>query len=314
MGGKCCTDRNKSTEKVGLFTDEVSDRTPQIKKSVGHRQASGDIMKQLALDKDSKMRPSQFLGVTGDDAHRFDQAFVNQDVQAFIELVASTNKLGQGQLDAVPTHPWAMPPATVGALAITQLSVLASRRRDNDNSILTIRQAGACQVLAEVFKAGKESSKDLRDAAVVLMVILTCEDAESCTELGDLDCIPTFLRFIDDKEQSRGFRSALSTILVNIMCEHQASANRFIREDGALPLIKACDSFGYEPGEEKFFDELLDNILELTENQESGAASRFLPHIRKAVAEKPDVLSNLARKFPGTEVEGKVNQLMELAS
>lgn len=255
------------------------------------------------------MRPSVLLGVKGKDAEKFDEAFANMDIPAFVELLTSENNLGEGQLEEVPDHPWADMPKSVGGLAATQLAVIASLDEAN---VVTIRQAGACEVLVSYLKAS--CSSDKRDAGVVLLVFLTSVDAESCAELGQKNALPDLIRILCDKQAHRGLRCAISTVLVNVLLEHQGTASRFIRENGAAQLLKACDSAGCKPEEEPFFLELIENFLELSEADESGAASKFLPSIRKAVTASPATLRSLGRKYPGTDLEAHINQLMEVIS
>merc|ERR1712070_24820 len=196
-----------------------------------------------------------------------------------------------------------------GALAATQLAVIASLDEAN---VVTIRQAGACEVLVSYLKI--KCSPDKRDAGVVLLVFLTSVDGESCAELGQKNALTDLLRILGDKELHRGLRCATSTILINVLLEHQGTASRFIRENGAVQLLKACDSAGCKPDDEPFFLELIENFLELTESDDTGAASKFLPSIRKAVSASPNTLKSLARKYPGTELEGNVGQLLEQIS
>lgn len=300
MGNKCCSDRNKAP---------AADAAPEPKedRSQGPRKTSASVMNLVPAD--SNVRPSVLLGVKGKDAEKFDEAFANMDIPAFVELLTSENNLGEGQLDEVPEHPWANIPASVGALAATQLAVIASLDEAN---VVTIRQAKACEVLVNYLKP--KCAEDKRDAGVVLLVFLTSVDGESCSELGQKNVLSDLLRILGDKDSHRGLRAAISTILINVLLEHQGSASRFIRENGAVQLVKACDSTGYRPDDEPFFLELVENFLELTEADESGAASKFMPSIRKAVTASPNTLRSLQKKFPNTELETNLSQLMEAIS
>lgn len=300
MGGKCCSERKQ----VGVSEAGAAELA---KPHDGPRKTSASIMNLVPAN--SNVRPSVLLGVQGKDAEKFDEAFANMDITAFVELLSSVNSLGEGQLEEVPEHPWADVPASVGALAATQLAVIASLDEAN---VVTIRQAGACEILVSYLKPA--CSPDKRDAGVVLLVFLTSVDRESCAELGQKNVLPDLLRILCDKDEHRGLRCAISTILINVLLEHQGTASRFIRENGSVQLLKACDSAGCKPQEESFFLELSENFLELVEPDESGAASKFLPTIRKAVAASPNTLRSLARKYPGTELEANLSQLMEVIS
>lgn len=300
MGNKCCSDRNKQG-------DDNSAEPVKVERNEGPRKTSASVINLIPAD--SQVRPSVLLGVKGKDAEKFDEAFANMDIPAFVELLNSENSLGEGQLEEVPEHPWADMPASVGALAATQLAVIASMDEAN---VVTIRQANACEVLVNYLKA--KCPPDKRDAGVVLLVFLTSVDGESCADLGQKNVLPDLLRILGDKAQHRGLRCAVSTILINVLLEHQGTASRFIRENGAVQLLKACDSSGSKPDEEPFFLELIENFIELTEADDTGAASKFLPSIRKAVSGSPNTLKSLARKFPGSELEANVSQLMEVIS
>lgn len=295
MGGKCCTDRKP----------DGSAPQQDDAKAQGRKTAASIILK---VPENSGVRPSQLLGVQGEDAEKFDEAFATMDIQAFVQLLSSQNKLGEGQLEEVPEHPWADLPNSVGALAATQLAVIASM---DESNVVTIRQAGAIDVLVGFMKPGV--STDKRDAAVVLLVFMTSVDPDgaSASEAGQKGVLPDLLRVLGDSSAPRGLRAAVSTILVNILLEHQGTASRFIREDGAKQLMKACDSTGCTPGDLIFFVEIVENLIELTETEEGGEASKFLPSIRKTVEKNPNMLKSLHKKYPGTELETNVHRLME---
>eukprot|EP00971_Amphidinium_carterae_P086751 1716712-Amphidinium_carterae.1 len=59
----------------------------------------------------------------GDDADKFDKAFEQNDLKAFVALLASNEVIESFE---ERMHPWAEDPRTVGALAGTQLAILAS--------------------------------------------------------------------------------------------------------------------------------------------------------------------------------------------
>lgn len=297
MGNKCCSDRNKDPAADAL-------KVPDGDRATQPRKTSASVMN--LVPEGSNMRPSMLLGIKGKDAERFDEAFANMDIPIFVELLTSENSLGEGQLEEVPEHPWADMPSCVGSLAATQLAVIASLDEAN---VVTIRQAGACDVLANYLKPNCSTAK--RGAGIVLLVFLTSVDDESCQLLGQKNVLPDLLRLLGDKSQHRGLRAAVSTVLINVLMEHQGTASRFIRENGAAVLLKACDANGASPDDEQFFLEIVENFLELTEADDSGAASKFVPSIRKAVVASPNILKSLARKYAKTDIEANVAQILE---
>lgn len=297
--GNCCSDRNKADALPSLGAK------PALDGASGPRKTSASVMNLVPAG--SSVRPSMLLGIKGKDAEKFDEAFANMDIAAFVELLTSENSLGEGQLEEVPEHPWADMPSCVGSLAATQLAVIASLDEAN---VVTIRQTGACEFLANYLKPS--CSKEKRAAGVVLMVFLTSVDDESCQLLGQRNVLPDLLRILGDTSAHRGLRAAISTVLVNVLMEHQGTASRFIRENGAAVLLKACDCNGAKPDDEQFFLEISENFLELTEPDGSGASSKFLPSMRKAVLASPGILKNLAKKYQKKDIEANVVQILEV--
>lgn len=297
MGSRCCTDRKPEPPK------KVVEAPPQIKRKTA--------CSVVGLGVRGGSRPSAMLGLKGRDAEKFDEAFLNMDVHGFTDLLSSTGTCEQAQLDEIPDHPWAVKPRSVGALAATQLAVIASADVDNAASI---REAGAIKALVSFLQV--RTSEDKRDAAVVLLVFLSSVDEESCQELGQKNVLPDLLRILGDKQQHRGLRAAISTVLVNVVLEHQGAASRFIREEGAVQLLSACDTVGCRDlqDEEPFLLEIVENMLELAEADEDNTSSKYLPGLRKAASANPHALSYLARKLPESEVEAAADRLVEKLS
>lgn len=103
-------------------------------------------------------------GTKESDLDKFDLAFENNDIPALVSLISSREKFSHVQ----HLHPWAYPPQSVGALALTQLAALAAT--DDPMTKQLLRDSGA---IKEACRELSSNSLDRSDASLVCVSFLS---------------------------------------------------------------------------------------------------------------------------------------------
>lgn len=199
MGQKCCTERKETAG--GKDSKPAGDQG--ARKSV----AGGSY--------DSKKRAISIgYHSKGDDSEKFDKAFETNDLKAFVELLSSQQAIESFD---ERMHPWAEDPKTVGALAGTQLAILASAAEKAEASKQIkddIRKAGAIPPLVDFLKSDQN---DRVQTAVVALSFLTADCKENVVAAYEAGALELMLKLVDSK--IAGERAAAATTLRNICME-----------------------------------------------------------------------------------------------
>lgn len=178
--------------------------------------------KKLAQEKIHRSEAS------ADDISRFDMAYDKNDIQEFINLLSSTQPIDK--LDE-PMHPWAADPRTVGALAATQLAILAAR--DSQPELKDeIRKKGGIQGLLELLKSKEE---DRIDGAIVALSFLSVNNAECCNVMFDCGVLPYLVKCMSS--QVDGLRAASAQTARNIFILGLNQRKEFMRLGGITVLV-----------------------------------------------------------------------------
>lgn len=206
MGGNCCAAR------------KIDDR-----KSVLAQGAYETRKKAISIRYHSK----------GGDAAIFDMAVESNDLHALVRLLASEQKIDSFE---ERMHPWAEDPKTVGALAGTQLAILASTA---DASALRneIRKAGAIPPLVEFLKSSQE---DRVQAAVVGLSFLTAECPENAQEAFNNGIMPLLFTCMDSTVA--GKRAAAATTLRNICIDSEDRRKVCVEGGGMIGLVNQLNA------------------------------------------------------------------------
>lgn len=221
MGNKCCTDRKEPTpnatdSKLGLA-------------GASHR-------KSVSGGYDTKKRALSIgYHSKGDDAEKFDKAFETNDLKAFVSLLSSQQPIEHFE---EKMHPWAEDPKTVGALAGTQLAILASvAEKDNPEVKNDIRKAGAIPPLVDFLKSDQQ---DRVQTAVVALSFLTAECHENVVVAYEAGALQLLLKHIDSPVA--GMRAAAATTLRNICMEKDEYRKVFAQSGGIKALVNQLSS------------------------------------------------------------------------
>ncbi|KAL7065795.1 armadillo/beta-catenin-like repeat family protein [Cryptosporidium serpentis] len=162
-----------------------------------------------------------------DDISKFDAAYDKHDIAAFIGLLQSSQPIDK--LDE-PMHPWAADPRTVGALAATQLAILAAR--DSQPELKDeIRMKGGIPALLELLKSKEE---DRIDAAVVALSFLSVNNAKCCLEMFKCGVLPYLVKCM--ASDIDGLRAASAQTARNIFILGNSQRKEFLRL-GGVPLL-----------------------------------------------------------------------------
>lgn len=208
MGSKCCAERKDETN------------PSKQRQSIA---AFGKV-KQISIGYHSR----------GDDAEKFDKAFEKNDLKGFVALLSS-NQIIESFDERM--HPWAEDPKTIGALAGTQLAILASEA-DKDNPALKdeIYEAGAIPPLVEYLRSDQQ---DRVQTAVVALSFLTAECSKVANATFRAGAMPMLLKHLDSSVG--GMRAAAATTLRNICMESEDYRSKFMELGGMRGLVQQLD-------------------------------------------------------------------------
>lgn len=166
----------------------------------------------------------------GDDAEKFDKAFENNDLKAFVALLQSKQVIEPFE---ERMHPWAEDPKSVGALAGTQLAILASLAETTNPGVRDqIREAGALPPLVEFLRSDEQ---DRVQTAVVALSFLTAENAANAVAAYKAGAMPLLLTHLDSRVA--GMRAAAATTLRNLCMESDEYRKKFADLGGIKGLV-----------------------------------------------------------------------------
>ena len=222
MGQKCCTQRK---DEVGAGSKDGKAQDMGSRKSVAG--GSYDKKRAISIGYHSK----------GDDSEKFDKAFETNDLKAFVELLASQQAIESFD---ERMHPWAEDPKTVGALAGTQLAILASaaeQAEGNKQIKHDIRNAGAIPPLVDFLKS---EQNDRVQTAVVALSFLTADCKENVVAAYEAGALELMLKLVDSSVA--GERAAAATTLRNICVEDDKYRKSFVELGGIKALVSQLDT------------------------------------------------------------------------
>eukprot|EP00929_Paragymnodinium_shiwhaense_P116477 TRINITY_DN8604_c0_g1_i1.p1 TRINITY_DN8604_c0_g1~~TRINITY_DN8604_c0_g1_i1.p1 ORF type:complete len:292 (+),score=95.43 TRINITY_DN8604_c0_g1_i1:53-928(+) len=284
MGGKCCTDRKTGEPASGPAKGD--------RKSVYAGNAYEPKKKAISIG----------YHTAGDDAEKFDKAFEKNDLDAFVKLLASTQKVEPFD---ERMHPWAEDPKTVGALAGTQLAILASAaENDGSNMKEKIREAGAIKPLVNFLKSDEN---DRVQTAVVAFSFITDNCPEAATEAHEAGVMPLLLKHLDSKIP--GMRAAAAMSLRNICMEDESYKKEFITLGGMKGLVfqlAASSNVGTNVSDAQL--EAVLNLQDLVENDQGRLVQEYAQAAIEAGA--MDELKKLM-KAEDDEVRQAVEEVLE---
>jgi len=230
-----------------------------------------------------------------DDVTRFDRAYDTNNLEEFVSLLSSSQAI-------VPfpqrMHPWAADPQTVGALAATQLAILASRD-DEPRFKDAIREAGGIPVLVSQLSAEEE---DRVHAAVVALSFLSVNNPKNCIEMFDAGAMKPLVKSM--RSSIDGMRAATAQAARNIYVLDTKYRAAFKSAGGINNLVALLELPSGEIDASSLFTQLeaVYHIEDLI--QESGEE---LPEYVKAVK-----MGGAARKLAVLEKAGN-EELAEAA-
>jgi len=297
MGQKCCTDRKEPLAK-GNGAASSGGAAPRL--------ADAKERKSVANAYDSKKRvPSIGYHSKGDDAEKFDKAFESNDLKAFVELLASAQPIESFE---ERMHPWAEDPKTVGALAGTQLAILASvAEKDNPRVKDDIREAGAIPPLVK-FLASPE--KDRVQTAVVALSFLTAECPENTISAYKVGAMELLLKHVDSPVA--GMRAAAATTLRNICMEDNEYRKKFVDLGGIDGLVKQLAT---EPDPAlNHADVQLESVLNLQDLIESEDGTLINEYAQKAIDAGAEAKLQELTKAEDQEVSSSAEEVLESLS
>eukprot|EP00920_Eleutheroschizon_duboscqi_P039860 GHVT01095582.1.p1 GENE.GHVT01095582.1~~GHVT01095582.1.p1 ORF type:complete len:249 (+),score=47.79 GHVT01095582.1:199-945(+) len=168
------------------------------------------------------------LSSVADDIQRFDRAYEANDIHELIKLCSSNTEVDKLE-DRM--HPWAADPQTVGALAATQIAILASRESEpymKDE----IRHAGGIPTLLELLNSKED---DRRQAAVVALSFLSVENDENCEAMFTCGSLPLLIEGM--KSDLDGMRAACAQTARNVFVLGHRHRKEFLKLGGLTQLV-----------------------------------------------------------------------------
>lgn len=289
MGGKCCTDRKEPPK--GFDKDKAPGNGQRKSNFAGYDPK--DLKKRaISIGYHSK----------GDDAEKFDKAFDNNDLKAFVSLLASQQKIESFE---ERMHPWAEDPKTVGALAGTQLAILASVAEKEQPTVKEdIREAGAIPPLVDFLRSDQN---DRVQTAVVALSFLTAECPLNSIAAYEAGAMPLLLKHLDS--QAVGMRAAAATTLRNICMENIEYRRTFVEMGGIAGLVgQLVTSSDPNLNQADVQLEAILNLQDMIEYEEGGVIDEYALAAIKAGAEEK--LRKLAQS-PDDEVGHSATEVLD---
>lgn len=186
-----------------------------------------------------------------DDAAKFDEAFDNTNIEMFVDLLDSTQKI---QKMEERMHPWAADPQSVGALAATQLAILASREETPGAPDVIKDKIREARGIAALVKFLQSKEDDRVHAAVVALSFLSVDNAANCVEMFERGAVPHLVKLM--KSNIDGMRAATAQTARNIYVLNRKYREEFKRSGGIQNLVALLDlpTGDYDPS--KLYTEL----------------------------------------------------------
>eukprot|EP00929_Paragymnodinium_shiwhaense_P112854 TRINITY_DN81119_c0_g1_i1.p1 TRINITY_DN81119_c0_g1~~TRINITY_DN81119_c0_g1_i1.p1 ORF type:complete len:321 (-),score=93.06 TRINITY_DN81119_c0_g1_i1:600-1562(-) len=210
-----------------------------------------------------------------EDSEKFDKAFEEKNIRAFVELLASNQPI---EPFADRMHPWAEDPRTIGALAGTQLALLASSAPKEDSTIKDeIRKSGGIKALVEYLKSDQV---DRVQTAVVALNFITSDNDANAIEAYNCGAMKFLLDHVADKVP--GMRAASVTILHHICMQNEQYQTEFVEMRGLEALVAQLD-----PTENSGLNDadiLLEAVLNLMDLVELEDGTLIQEYAKRAVA------------------------------
>mmetsp|Transcript_8887 Transcript_8887/g.26076 ORF Transcript_8887/g.26076 Transcript_8887/m.26076 type:complete len:298 (-) Transcript_8887:211-1104(-) len=267
MGNRCCTDRKDAGGPKDPRAPAAT--LKEQRKSVYENNAYDTKKRAISIGYQSK----------GDDAEKFDKAFESNDLKAFVQLLKSTQPIESFE---ERMHPWAEDPRTVGALAGTQLAILASVAEKDDPSVRDrIREAGAIPPLVDFLRSDQE---DRVQTAVVALNFLTADCTENAVATFEAGAMKLLMKHIDSPVV--GMRAAAATTLRNLCMGKDEYRRQFVKL-GGLPGLVGLLATPVDPAlshAECQLEAVL-NLQDLIEHEDGGVIREYALEAIKAGAE-----------------------------
>ncbi|KAK1443044.1 armadillo-like helical like protein [Babesia gibsoni] len=262
MGNSCCFGRVRE-----YFTKLEAIETQVIDTIASY----GPISEALGLDEPEC------------DIEKFDAAFENGDIEAFIALCESKQPIDKLENKL---HPWASNPTTIGALAATQLAIFSSKENQPEYKE-AIRKANGITTLVEMLKSDEE---DRVHASVVALSFLSTGNAENCIEMYKVGALPEMIKGM--KSPIDGMRAACAQTCRNIYQLDLEYRREFMKQGGLVNLVDLINPLNPtdEDDEELYLTQLeaiyhledfiMDGVEELSEFVSIVKVSGVLPKLK----------------------------------
>lgn len=166
------------------------------------------------------------------DVDKFDKAYSTNDIKGLVDLL-----LSEEPIEDLPEkmHPWAADPKTVGALATTQLAILAAKE-DWPEVKDRIRETGAIPTLVKNLNSKDD---DKVHASVVALSFLSVENPRNCIDIFDSGGLPSLIRSMNSEVE--GMRGAAAQICRNIFVLDLKYRAELKKHGGIPALVKLLD-------------------------------------------------------------------------
>lgn len=237
----------------------------------------------------------------GEDGEKFDKAVQANDLKGLVALLSS-----QQPIDSIDErmHPWAEDPKTMGALAGTQIAIIASSaEKDNPKLKDDLREAGAIPPLVDFMKSG---SSDRVQTAVVALSFLTAENSPNAAATFSAGAMPLLISHLESNVG--GMRAAAATTLRNICMEGEDYRKALVDQGGIKGLVSQLAA-PPDPALNQFDVQLeaVLNLQDVIEDEDGGIIDAYAKvAIQSGAVEKLKLLQN----SEDPEVQESVKELL----
>eukprot|EP01071_Lankesteria_metandrocarpae_P006740 Lankesteria_metandrocarpae@DN4466_c1_g1_i3.p1 len=166
--------------------------------------------------------------LSANDLDLFTEAHRSNDIPMLLKLMDSEQEF---QISDTKIHPWAAPPRTIGALAISQLASLASQPSETPVSTM-IREAGGIEKMVHLLDS---NAIDKVHGAVIALSFLSDESPQNAGVMYEANALTKLVKCMH--MQPNDLKAAAALTCRNIYTTETVYRQAFVGAGGVQPLV-----------------------------------------------------------------------------
>jgi len=241
--------------------------------------------------------PPKTIASPGEDNEKFDAALEKSDIEAFVGLLSSTEAIAEFEENL---HPWAENPRTVGALSLTQLTIMMQ------NQGLEKAKVGTAGAIPPVVDFLYSKQKDLQQSAILALGVLLQDCSDNVAVAVDYGAIEGLLLHKDSQISAE--RELVADTLRNIFVEEDQYREEFVDKGGISFYVKQLNDAAGASDDPDCQTSAVVNLLDLLEDNDGQIISRYVDVVKKAGVEAK--LQSMLQAADDDDLKDSINDLL----